>query len=156
MTHRHLFSVVGVFAVLLGTAALAQQMEEHKMIAPDAVKWGPAPASLPAGAQAAVLYGDPAKDGLFAMRLKFPKGYAIAPHTHPKPEVVTVISGTFRLGMGDKTDPAKLQALAAGSFFAMPPGMAHFAAAEEDTVVQLNSNGPWAVNYINPADDPRR
>ena len=64
------------------------------------IKWAPGPASIPAGAEAAVLYGDPSKEGLFALRLKLPKDYRIPPHTHPKPEVVTVISGTFRLGNG--------------------------------------------------------
>lgn len=99
------------------------------------------------------MYGDPGKDGLFALRLKLPKGYAFAPHTRPKPEIVTVISGTFRLGMGDGTDRTK--ALAAGSFFALQPGMAHFAFADEDTVIQLNSVGPWSLTYVNPKDDPR-
>jgi quercetin dioxygenase-like cupin family protein len=93
---------------------------------------------------------------LFAFRLKVPRGYHIPPHTHPKPEVVTVISGTFRLGMGEKADKAKAQVLPAGSFFALPPGMAHFAYADEDTVIQINSNGPWGLTYVNPADDPRK
>jgi quercetin dioxygenase-like cupin family protein len=79
---------------------------------------------------------------MFAMRLKFPKGYKIAPHTHPKPEVLTVISGTFRLGMGEAADQSKAKAFPAGSFIALSPGMAHFAAADDDnTVVQLNSTG---------------
>ena len=71
------------------------------MVTPNDVKWGPAPKVLPAGAQAAALFGDPTKEGLFALRIKFPAGYAIAPHTHPVDEVVTVISGTFNLGMGE-------------------------------------------------------
>jgi quercetin dioxygenase-like cupin family protein len=77
----------------------------HTVIAADAIEWKAAPPSLPAGAQAAVLYGDPAKEGLFAMRLKLPKGYHIPPHTHPKPEVVTVISGTARLGTTSDATP---------------------------------------------------
>jgi quercetin dioxygenase-like cupin family protein len=111
---------------------------------------------VPAGAQAVVLYGDPAKEGMFAFRLKTPKDYAIAPHTHPKPEIVTVISGTVRLGMGATADRAKAQVLPAGSFFALTPGTAHYYFAEEDTVIQLNSTGPWGLNYINPNDDPRK
>jgi quercetin dioxygenase-like cupin family protein len=135
--------------------ALAEPME-HKMTAPKDMKWGAGPASLPAGAEAVVLYGDPTKEGLFAMRLKFPKGYRIAPHTHPKPELVTVISGTFKLGLGDTADDAKATAMPAGSFMSLSPGVAHFAAADEETVVQLNSTGPWSVTYINPKDDPRQ
>jgi quercetin dioxygenase-like cupin family protein len=87
------------------------------------------------------------------MRLKMPSGYKIAPHSHPKPEVVTVISGTFRIGMGDKADSSKEKPLAAGGFFAFPPGMTHFASTEGETVVQLNAIGPWGLNYVNPADD---
>jgi len=136
--------------------ALAQAGDGHSIFTANDIKWSPAPPSIPAGAQAAVLYGDPGKDGAFALRLKLPKGYALAPHTHPKPEVVTVISGTFRLGMGETADRTKAQPLSAGSFFALQPGMAHFAFADEDTVIQLNSNGPWSLTYVNPNDDPRK
>jgi quercetin dioxygenase-like cupin family protein len=146
--------VVGL-AVAASTAS-AQTTDAHKVVTPQEIKWGPAPASIPPGAQAAVLYGDPGKEGLFALRLKLPKGYHIPPHTHPKPEVVTVVSGTFRLGMGKTADQSKAQALPAGSFFAMTPGMEHYAFADEDTVVQLNSTGPWGLTYVNPKDDPRQ
>ena len=151
--------VVGVAAILLAVAATAPKalaQDRHVTIAADDVKWSPAPPSIPAGAQAAVLYGNPGKDGLFALRLKLPKGYALAPHTHPKPEIVTVISGTFRLGMGETADRSKVQPFGTGSFFAMPPGMAHFAFTDEETVIQLNSTGPWTLTYVNPSDDPRK
>jgi quercetin dioxygenase-like cupin family protein len=133
----------------------AQTTDGHRIVAPQEIKWGSGPASIPAGAQAVTLYGDASKEGLFALRLKLPKGYAIPPHTHPKPEIVTVISGTFRLGMGETADRSKAKALPAGSFFALSPGMAHFAFADEDTVIQLNSTGPWGLTYVNPKDDPR-
>ena len=142
-----------------GFVSAALAFEGHKAYAPQDIKWGDSPASLPPGAQAAVLAGDPQKEGPFAMRLKLPDGYVIPAHTHPKPEIVTVISGTFRLGMGekgDKGDKDKVQILPAGSFFAVSPGMAHYAFADGETVVQLNSIGPWAINYINPQDDPRQ
>lgn len=145
-------ALAGVVAI-----ASAQGTDGHKMLSPQEIKWAPGPPSIPPGAEVAVLYGDPGKDGLFAMRLKFPKGYKIAPHTHPMPEVLTVISGTFRLGMGETADQGKAKALAAGSFAALSPGMAHFASADDDnTVVQLNSTGPWTLTYVNPADDPRK
>jgi quercetin dioxygenase-like cupin family protein len=147
-------AVVGL-AVLAGSA-ISQQGSEHKLVTPEDIKWGPGPASLPSGAQAALLYGDPAKDGLFALRVKVPKDYHIAPHTHPKPEVVTVISGTIRLGMGETADRAKAKVLPAGSFFALSPGMAHYLFADADAVVQISTNGPWGVTYVNPKDDPRQ
>lgn len=152
------FSTLLVSAIAIAApaaTATSDTMDEHKIVSPQQIKWGPAPPSIPAGAEAAVLYGDPGKEGLFALRLKLPAGYHIAPHTHPKPEVVTVISGTFRLGMGEAADKSKAEPLPTGSFFALAPGMAHYAFADEDTVIQLNSFGPWSLTYVNPADDPR-
>jgi quercetin dioxygenase-like cupin family protein len=153
------FHTLAIGVVLLvggASSASPQSMDGHKIVSPQDIKWVPGPASIPAGAQAAALYGDPSKEGLFALRLKLPKGYRIAPHTHPKPEVVTVISGTFRLGMGETADQSNAQPLPAGSFFALPPGMPHYAVADEDTVIQLNSTGPWSLTYINAKDDPRQ
>ena len=147
-------SLMGVAA--LASVAPAAAADGHVVMKPNDVKWGTAPPSLPKGAEAAAVYGDPSKEGLFAMRLKLPKGYRIAPHTHPKPEVVTILSGTLRLGMGAAADQAKATPLPAGSFFAMEPGMAHYVFADEDTVLQLNSTGPWGLNYINANDDPRQ
>ena len=150
-----LFSAISA----LGIAAIPAQATEthaHKILSPQDVKWAPAPAVLPPGAQVAVLHGDPGKEGLFVMRLKFPNGYQIPPHKHPAMEVVTVISGTFRLGMGETADQSKAQPLPAGSFFAFPPGMAHYASADGETVVQISTNGPWGLTYVNPKDDPRQ
>jgi quercetin dioxygenase-like cupin family protein len=136
------------------TPAAAMQTD-HEIVTADEVVWGPGPASIPGGAEAVVLYGDPTAEGLFALRLKLPDGYLIPPHTHPKPEIVTVISGTFRVGMGETANESEAKDLPQGSFFAFPPGMAHYAYAEGETVIQLNSTGPWALDYINPEDDPR-
>jgi quercetin dioxygenase-like cupin family protein len=165
MTARSM-GIVGVGVALLFLAAGASGGEHGTapgkasgavtVVTPDELKWGPGPKSLPPGAQAAVLDGNPAEKGPFAMRLKVPAGYKIAPHTHPRQERVTVISGRFQLGHGRTFDEAQLKNLDAGSFFSLPPGMEHFARATEDTVVQLNSDGPWEINYVNPADDPRK
>ena len=138
-----------------GIASFASAEDALTVIAPNEVKWGPGPKALPAGAKAAVLFGDPTKEGPFALRLKLPAGYAIAPHTHPAFEVDTVISGTINLGMGETADRGATKAIPAGSFFRMPPGMGHFAYFDEETVLQLNTNGPWGIKYINPKDDPR-
>ncbi len=149
--------VAGVIVIAGATSTVtAQSSEAHKIVSPQDVRWGPAPDVLPAGAQAAVLMGDPSKEGLFALRLKFPKGYRVAPHTHSVPEVLTVISGTFRLGMGNTADYSKAQPLPAGSFVALPPGMAHHVFVDEDTIVQISTNGPWDLIYVNPKDDPRQ
>jgi quercetin dioxygenase-like cupin family protein len=152
--------IASIFAAgligLSGMASFASAEDAHPVFTPSDVKWGPAPKVLPAGAEAAVLFGDPTKKGLFALRLKLPSGYAIPPHTHPGFEVVTVISGAINLGMGETADRSAAKALPAGSFFALPPGTAHFAYFAEPTVIQLNTNGPWRIRYINPADDPQK
>lgn len=135
--------------------AAAGTMEGHSIVSPQEIKWGPAPAVLPPGAKAAVLFGDPSKEGLFALRLKLPAGYRVPPHTHPVDEVVTVISGTFNLGMGETADRTSAQPLPVGSFFALPPGTPHYAFIDDETVIQINTIGPWGLTYINPADDPR-
>lgn len=121
----------------------------------DKIVWQDGPGSLPPGAKLAVLEGDPAKDGPFTMRAVLPDGYRIPPHWHPKVEHVTVISGTFRLGMGEKFDESAMQDLPTGAFAHWPAGMRHFAAARGETVLQIHGVGPWGINYVNPADDPR-
>lgn len=126
----------------------------HAQMNADSLKWGPGPANLPKGAELAVLSGDPGKAGLFTIRLKVPAGYAIAAHHHPTSEYVTVISGDFGLGMGDKLDKTKGMVLHPGGFAEAPAGMNHFAWAESDAVVQVHAEGPFALTYVNPADDP--
>ena len=147
---------------LLISALLALPMssvaaQEHKaiVVTPDATQWSPAPASLPVGAKLAVLEGDPTKPGLFTMRLSIPDGYRIPPHFHPVDEHVTVISGTFQVGMGDSFDATKLSTLPAGTFGLLPAGMRHFAQAKGATVLQLHGTGPWKLTYVNPADQPK-
>jgi hypothetical protein len=123
---------------------------------PDGLVWKDGPASLPPGAKMAVLEGDPSKPGPFVMRIKAPNGYRIPPHTHPKPERLTVISGTFHIGMGDTFDPSKGRPMPAGAYGPWPAGMKHFVWVTGETVVQLHCEGPWTINYVNPADDPRK
>ena len=123
---------------------------------PAQIKWVDGPASLPAGARVAVLEGDPAKEGAFTMRVKLPDGFRIPPHTHPKVEHITVISGTFNFGMGDTFDASATQEMPAGTFGFWPAGMKHFAWAKGETVVQLHGIGPWTIEYLDPANDPRK
>ena len=131
----------------------AMQMHLYR---PADVQWKDGPASLPAGARFVVLEGDPAKDGQFTMRLRLPDGYRIPPHYHGGVEHVTVVSGTFHVGMGATFDKAAAKPMPAGTFGYWPPPMRHFAWAEGETVLQLHGLGPWTVTYVNPADDPRK
>ena len=144
--------VAAVAAACVASTAPAYTMEGHTIVPPQEVKWGPPPGVLPPGAEAAVLFGDPSEDGLFVLRLKLPAGYSVAPHTHPVDEVITVISGTFRMGMGETADQHKAQPLPAGSFFALPPDTAHYVYTAEETVVQISTVGPWGLTYINSKD----
>jgi quercetin dioxygenase-like cupin family protein len=148
--------IAAVAVAGVASTATADTMKAHTIVPPQEIKWGPAPAVLPPGAEAAVLFGDPGEEGYFVLRLKLPAGYSVAPHTHPVDEVVTVISGTFSMGMGETADPRKAQPLPAGSFFALPPDMAHYVFMEEETVIQISTVGPWGLTYINPKDDPRQ
>ncbi len=148
-------SIMAAGTLITVAAPAVTYAAESVQLTPEQVEWAPGPPSIPEGAEAAVLYGNPGEEGLFALRLRLPDGYHLAPHFHPQPEVVTVISGTFRIGHGENADPDDTQPLEAGSFFAFPPGMVHFAYAEGETVIQLNSTGPWALEYVNAEDDPR-
>jgi quercetin dioxygenase-like cupin family protein len=149
-----------ITAVLLAVAAFHAWAQgdraHHIMVLPNEMKWMPAPASLPAGAQVAMIEGNPTKAEPLTMRLKFPAGYKIAPHTHPAIEHVTVLSGTFHIAAGEEFDQTKGKRLPVGSFVVMPIGMPHFAWAGEETIIQLHSVGPWGITYVNPADDPRK
>jgi quercetin dioxygenase-like cupin family protein len=139
-----------------GVFGQSQNTKQHGLFLPSEVTWGPAPASLPHGAHAAILEGDPAKEGPFTPRVRLPDGYRLPPHYHPAVEHVTVLQGTFVLGMGDRLTSSTEKPLAAGSFAFMPAGMRHFARAQGDTIVQLHGVGPWAITYVDPSDDPRK
>lgn len=129
--------------------------EGHTIVMRHDFSWRQGPPMLPPGAQAMILYGDPATEGPFTMRLRMPAGYSIPPHTHPKLESVTVLEGTLSLGMGEKLRPERTVALDEGSYFAMPPGTPHYAYTEQGTTIQLHGEGPWEIVYLNPFDDPR-
>jgi quercetin dioxygenase-like cupin family protein len=146
---------LGAQGVQKAGAAKQQGAATPIVVMADAVQWGPAPAVLPSGASVAVLEGDPAKPGVFTMRLRMPDGYRIAPHYHPGMEHVTVISGMLMVGMGDTFDEGQMKTLTAGSFGAIPPRMHHYAMAHGETVLQLHGAGPWRLVYLNKADDPR-
>jgi len=126
------------------------------MVTPNDLKWGPAPPGLPAGAQLAVLSGDPSKAGPFTIRLKAPDGYKIMPHWHPTDENLTVIEGTFVIGTGEKFDQSAAHEMTAGSFARMPKETRHYAWTKGETVVQVHGAGPFEIIYVNPTDDPRK
>ena len=136
--------------------AMPEHKADHIMVFPSEITWKDGPGSLPAGAKFAVIEGDPAKPGLFTMRLRLPQNYQIRPHWHPADEHVTVISGAFNMGLGETFEEKKASEIPVGGFAVMITGTRHFAFTKVETIVQLHGQGPWAINYVKAADDPRK
>jgi ketosteroid isomerase-like protein len=137
-------------------AAMQPPPSEHKVLLTKDLSWGDAPPGLPRGAKVAVLSGDPSKSNPYVLRAQMPAGYTIPAHWHPTDEQITVLSGTFAVGMGDKFDAKKLDNLPVGSYALMPATMHHYAMARTAAVIQVHGMGPFAITYVDPADDPRK
>ena len=153
--------LLGVATTLVGavappSSALAQAKKPEAAKAEKALQWAPAPDAFPAGAKMAVEKGDPTKSGEFVVRLSFPADYKIPPHWHPTAEHVRVVSGQFLVGTGDVLDATKTMKLAPGDTGSIAAKMHHFAIAPVATEVSVRSQGPFAMTYVSPADDPRR
>ena len=134
-----------VSVISLGHSVIsAQAAGSPNIIQADALTWAPAQ-GVPAGAQIAVLYGNPSKKGPFAVRFKFPSDYALPTHSHPTDEYLTVISGKARMAFGPKADEAQAQPLPAGAFMILPAGAWHRLWADAETIIELHSTGPFGV-----------
>jgi hypothetical protein len=160
---KKFFVILGFLAFFVGSVVPGQDKAghagdtDHVVVRPGAVKWVPGPPSLPPGSQLGILVGDPTKPGVpYVFRAKLPDGYKVPPHWHPSDENVTVIKGALLVGKGEKFDPSAMEELPAGSFMRMPKTMRHFAIAKGETIIQLHGTGPFEINYVNPADDPRK
>jgi hypothetical protein len=150
-------TTLGIVLCLFFALLLAWPAAPQNAFAPDQIKYGPPPPFIAPGATLAVVEGNPmGTSGDFTIRLKMPAGYKIAPHWHPKRENVTVISGNFKVGMGDKFDESKMMTFPAGSFAYLDPDMHHYAMASGEVVVQVHGMAPLQFNYVNPGDDPSK
>ena len=147
------------FAALLCATALplstVRAQDHHATVQADQLRWAQ-PAAYAPGMQLTVLRGDPSKEGFYVVRLKVPAGYRIPAHTHPNDENVTVLSGSFNVGTGDKLEVGKGTTVRAGGYSFVAKNMTHYAWFTEDTVLQLHGMGPQGTTYVNPADDPRK
>ena len=139
--------------MVLTPALLAQNPPTTK---PDSLHWGPAPAVFPAGARLAVVSGDPFKAGMFTIELALTDGYRLMPHFHPTAEAIKVKQGTFVFGMGDTFDAAKAKSMMVGDTGTVRANMHHYASAKGATIVAVTAMGPFALTYVNPADDPQK
>jgi quercetin dioxygenase-like cupin family protein len=155
---RRILGGVVVVLMLMVRAAVAQQPEASSQIVVTAaeLKWGEPPPAFEKGASFTVVSGDPSKAGIFVVRLKMPAGYKVAAHWHPTDEHVTVISGTFAVGHGETFNKATMKELPAGGYVFFPAEMRHFVVAPTAATVQIEGPGPFALTYVNPADDPRQ
>jgi quercetin dioxygenase-like cupin family protein len=130
---------------------------EHDMKEGDQIVFGPAPPIFPPGAQFAVVQGNPSVAGqIFTVRLRFPDGYILPPHRHPTDEHVTVLHGTFLVGLGENFNKDALKALGQDGFITAPANHAHYASARGFTEVQVHAIGPFQLTYVHPEDDPTR
>lgn len=141
------FVLVGIVALLAGSAV--QTDARSRLV------WGPAPPSLPKGAKLAVVSGDPSKPGPFVIQLRFPPAYVVPPHSHPSDEHLTVLDGALSLGMGSVMDGGRLNVLGRFKSATTPANMSHYSSTTQGATVQISSQGPFQINYVNPADDPR-
>ncbi|MDI5921394.1 cupin domain-containing protein [Halomonas sp. LR5S13] len=158
MNHKTLTQTLSATALGLALAVAAQaapyQGDGHLIGSADELEWGPV-ASMGEGAEIAIIEGDLSKEAPFTIRLRLEDGYEIQPHVHPAYERVTVLDGTLHFAHGERYDSDATQALAPGDFAIMSPGDPMFGYAEGETLFQLHGTGPWGIEYLDPAQDPR-
>jgi quercetin dioxygenase-like cupin family protein len=156
---RNVVASTLVISTVVAPAAWAEDPDQHHtvdhvMVKPADLQWADVP-SLPPGAKSTLIEGKLDQPVPFTLRLQFPANYQVPAHWHPAIEHVTVLSGAINMGVGDKLDTTKTTALPAGSMAIMQPNTHHFVWTAEGAIVQVHGVGPWAINYVNPADDPR-
>jgi quercetin dioxygenase-like cupin family protein len=150
------------FALLLYLAIAGALHSTHAQtkfdpiaITPSEMRWVTQGSMAAVGMEQVNLVGDPSKPGPYTLRLKFPAGYRLAPHTHPDHREVTILSGTWYTGYGEKFDESALKALPAGSFYTEPANVAHFVEVREPVVIQVSGTGPGGRRFVNPTDNPK-
>ena len=149
-------ALLGGLCVFLIPQAYAQDSHAgaHTLLTPSELQWKDA-AGLPPGTKITVIEGPMNEAVPFTVRIKLPAGTKIPAHWHPGIEHTTVMSGVLNVGVGDKLDESKTRPLPAGSISIMQPKTTHFVVFNEETMIQVHGIGPWQINYVNPADDPR-
>jgi len=159
MTAPSLAGSAALLVASLASASLANPAQapstgaHHTVVATDGIAWKP----LRPGAEIAVVSGDPDKDGSpFVLRMRYHVKSRIPPHWHPTDEHLTILSGTFRLGTGPSGDESATTPIGVGGYGFVAAKMPHYGWADANTTIQVHGLGPFAINYVNPADDPNR
>lgn len=149
---RVVVALVFAMPAMAYTQTPATATDSVKKIRGNAVQYSPIEVpGFTTGLQIGVLSGDPAQPAPYTIRLKFPAGYAFPAHFHPNAENVTVLSGRFFLGMGDKVNQSALQPYAPGDYLHIPARHPHFGRVEGETVIQLHGTGPFEIMLAQPA-----
>ncbi len=149
--------LLALLAAVVSVATSFAEETDNLVVLPDQIEWGPASPKLPAGAEMAVIVGDPSAPGeLYVFRARLPDGYAVPPHTHPMDEHVTVLQGVMTLGFGERRDEEETVELTAGSYVRLPQGVPHFNRMQGETILQFHGIGPYDIDYVDAADDPSR
>ncbi len=147
---KFIVSTLAIAAALIGFATIAMvaySADAPVIIQPANVKWEPVKGMT--GLESATLWGDPsATGGQYAIRYKLPDGFRFPPHTHPASEQVTVLSGTFLVGVGKTVDASKMLALPAGSYVEVPANLPHYAQAKGETILEVHGIGPDTINML--------
>jgi quercetin dioxygenase-like cupin family protein len=149
---RHRLWLATFVSAMIAASAAAPQSVMPGVVAltPDEMKWRSQGVLAAPGLEQVNLVGDPAKPGPYTIRIRFPKGYRIPPHTHPDAREVTILSGTYATGYGERFDPADLKVLPAGSFYTEPANVPHYIEIKQDVVLQVSGIGPSGRRYVNP------
>ena len=136
---------------ILSYASVARSAEPGVMaLAPSEMKWSAQGGLALPGLEQVTLIGDPSKPGPYTIRLKFPAGFKMAPHTHPDSREVTVLSGTWYTGYGETPEASGLKELPAGSFYTEPANVAHYVEIREPTMIQVSGTGPSGRKFVWP------
>ncbi|HEX2656388.1 MAG TPA: cupin domain-containing protein [Xanthobacteraceae bacterium] len=146
--------MLAIACALFNSSAVSQTSAPGVMaLTPDEMKWTSQGGLAVPGMEQTNLVGDPIKPGPYTLRLKFPKGFRIAPHTHPDSREVTILSGRYATGYGETFDETKLKILPAGSFYTEPANVPHYIEIKEDnTVLQISGMGPSGRKFVNPTE----
>jgi hypothetical protein len=133
-------------SMLLATAGLARA-EGLRALQPDEIQWSQRRQSP--DVFYAAIYGDPAKPGPYAFRVRAQAGHSLPPHTHPDERTVTVLSGIYWSGVGETFDESRLVAFPAGSFYVIPAGVPHYSAVLSGEVAfQEGGVGPSSHDLV--------
>jgi|SRR5215467_3596464 len=146
---------VGMLNPAIGQGLRAETQPGAMAATPSEMKWSAQGGLALPGMEQAVLVGDPGKPGPYTIRLKFPAGYKLAAHTHPDYREVTILSGTWYTGYGEKFDASALKALPVGSFYTEPANVPHFVEVREPVTIQVSGTGPSGRKFVNPDDNPK-